>query len=165
MSARTHATAPGLVVSNFTAVFGWAVMMLFLAGVAAATWILYRDGPQPGQPAWLQLGAILVFWLGGIVAGWHQLNIPCTRLVVLPDGAVALTRFWLIRREVWRIPRAALAGLTVERGRDGEGDPYWRTLLVLADGREFIVDEGRDAERQRAAAAALASALGIAQPR
>lgn len=165
MSTRTRPAAADATVLNLKPCFGWAAMVLFCAVVLGLTMVIRRDGPPPGQPAWLQLGAMLVCLFGGVIAGWRVLRIPCTRLVVLPDGAVALTRFWLMRRDVQRIPRTALAGVTVERGRDGEGDPYWRTFLVLADGAEILVAEGHDMRRQRDAAEGLARALGCPEPR
>ncbi|MBY0333493.1 MAG: hypothetical protein K2X49_22775 [Acetobacteraceae bacterium] len=153
--------APGLVADNLAPLLGWVVMAGFLAAVATLGWVLHRDGTEPGHPPWLQTGALALLWVGGMTAGGHLFGTPCTRLRVAPGGAAVLTRVWPLwwRRE--HLPRGAIAGVAVRQGHDSEGDPYFRTLLVLADGREWLVTEGHHAPAQRAIAARLRAAIGL----
>jgi hypothetical protein len=163
MSARHRAAeAPLLRITNRTPAFAWGLMTVFLGFVCAFAWLLWRDGPQPGQPAWLQYGALAVVWIGGGLAGGHVFRIPCTRLSVLPAGSVVLTRVWPLRRARERIPRTSITSVNVAQGRDSEGDPYFQTLLILATGREILVSEGHDAPTQEATAARLRAAIGLA---
>lgn len=155
--------APGLPleIGNRTAAFGWGFMAVWLAMLAAFTWIIARDGPHPSQPAWLQHGALALFWLLGLPAAGYLLSRPCTRLLVGADGAVALVRRTPFRREVEAWPEGGIAAVEVRAGHDDEGDPYWRTFLVARDGRERMVREGRVPHEQEALATRLRAALGL----
>lgn len=155
------AEAPLLRITNRIPAFAWGLMILFIGFVSAFAWLLWRDGPEPGQPAWLQYGALIVLWTGGMLAGGHLFRIPCTRLEVLPGGSVVLTRVWPLWRVRERFPRAAIAAVSVAQGRDSEGDPYFQTLLTLASGQEILVSEGHDAPTQDATAECLRAAIGL----
>ena len=145
-------------IRNRMAVAGWVFMATWLAFLVAMTWVLTRDGPHPSQPAWVQQGAIALFWLVGIPLAGHLLAEPCTRLVVAPDGSASLHRRSLLTRKVETFPPGSLA-VEVRPGKDGEGDPIWRTLILAADGRERLVQEGPAREEQDALATRLRAAL------
>ncbi|MBX9700170.1 MAG: hypothetical protein K2X74_12090 [Acetobacteraceae bacterium] len=163
--AAPNAVQPGgVTVRNLVPLFGWILMACFLAGVAAMTWMLHTEGTEPGYPPWVQTGALALFWAGGITAGGHLFRKPCTWLRVLPDGAVSLTRVWPLRWQRERAPREAIVEVVVEPGRDSEGDPYFRTVVALADGRRFLACEGHHAPALFAAAARLRAAIGQQVP-
>ncbi len=153
-------SAPIVEVRNRTPAFGWGFMAFFLGMVGAFTWIMGTDGPHPSQPALLQHGALGLFWIVGVIVAAHLGSIPCTRLRVLPGGAVVLSSRWPMRRQEERFARDAIAAVEVRRDRDSDGDPYFRTVLTLRDGRTETVREGHDEAEQQALAARLTAALG-----
>lgn len=140
---------------------GWFLTFGFLAIVVALTLTLKRKGTEWGYPIWLQYAALLAFWIGGYLGVGHFVRRPCTWVRVTPEGEVLLTRAWPFRVRRDRIPRAAIATVAVREDVDSEGDPYFRTRLVLATGEEITVQEGHRRPRQDAVAAALRGAIGL----
>jgi hypothetical protein len=157
----TDAAPAAFETRNRIALFGWGFMAVWLAMLGAFTWILARDGPHPGQAAWLQQVALVLFWLVGLPAAAHLFAQPCTRLRVTPDGAVTLDRRSLFARETERFAPGGIHAVMVRADTDSDGDPYWRTLLVAADGRERVIAEGHDEAAQAALAGRLRRALGL----
>ncbi len=139
----------------------WLLTFGFFAAIILLTWTLKRKGTEWGYPIWLQYAALLAFWIGGYLGVGHFVRRPCTWLRVAADGEVLLTRAWPFRIRRERIPRAAIATVAVREEQDSEGDPYFRTRLVLATGEEITVQEGHRRPRQDAVAAALRGAIGI----
>lgn len=88
MSTRDQA----LEIRNRTPAFGWGLMAVWLAMLALCTSILLRDGPHPSQPAWIQHGALALFWLIGLPAAGYAFSRPCTVLRVGADGREHLVR-------------------------------------------------------------------------
>jgi hypothetical protein len=159
-AANQHAAI--LEIRNRMAMAGWVFMLVWLAMLLAFTWLMARDGPSPSQPPLLQHGALALFWLVGIGAGGHIFSLPCTRLSVAADGSARLRRWTLFGREDEPFPPGAIAAVEVRSDKDSDGDPYFRTVLVATDGRERVVREGHDPDDQRALAARLRQALGLA---
>jgi len=156
---------PTLEIRNRLAAFGWGFMGVWLGMLALLTWTMARDGPHPSQPAWLQLGALAAFWLVGLPAAGYLLSRPVTRLRVAPDGTAVLGRRTPFGREEERYPPGSITAVEVREGKDSDGDPYWRTFLVVADGRQRVVREGHHAPEQKALAARLRGALALAESR
>jgi hypothetical protein len=154
-------TAPRIEFRNRTAAFAWGFMAVWLTFLALMTWVLARDGAHPSQPAWLQHGAIALFWLVGIPAAGYLFSLPCTRLAVRADGSVLLTRRTPFGVEREAFAPGTIAAVEVREDRDSDGDPFWRSVMVAADGRERTVREGHAAEDQQAVAARLRGALGL----
>ena len=146
---------------SLTPLPGWLLTIGFLVVITVLTITLKRKGTEWGYPIWLQYAALLAFWVGGYLGVGHFVRRPCTWLRVAEGGEVLLTRVWLLRVRQDRIPRAAIATVTVREEEDSEGDPYFRTLLILATGEEITVQEGHRRPRQDAVAAALRRAIGI----
>jgi hypothetical protein len=122
-----------------------------------------RDGPHPSQPVWLQHGALALFWLVGLPAAGYLLSRPVTRVRVAPDGTAVLRRRTPFGREEEHFPAGIIIGVEVREEKDSDGDPYWRTVLVSADGRERVVREGHHAPDQHALAVRLRGALALAE--
>ena len=154
--------APAFEIRNRMAAFGWGFMAVWLGMVALFTYIMGRDGPHPSQPALLQQGALAAFWIVGLTVAAHVTSKPCTSLSVDATGTARLVRRTPLRREVETWPPGAVAAIEVRQGKDDEGDPYWHTVLVARNGAEHMIREGRDPEEQRAMAARLRAALGLA---
>lgn len=155
-------TSPIFEIRNRMAAFGWGFMAVWLGMVALFTFIMGRDGPHPSQPALLQHAVLAAFWVFGLAATAHVMSKPCTHLSVAADGTATLVRRTPLRREAETWPPGAVAAIEVRTETDDEGDPYWRSFLVARDGAEHLIREGRDPEEQRALAARLRAALGLA---
>lgn len=146
---------------SLAALPGWFVTISFLVLVIVLTWTLKRKGTEWGYPIWLQYAALLAFWIGGYLGVGHFIRRPCTWLRVEAGGDVLLIRVWPLRFRRDRFPRAAIATVAVREDKDSEGDPYFRTRLVLATGEEITVQEGHRRARQEAVTAALRGAIGL----
>jgi hypothetical protein len=155
-------TKPDLLIRNRIALFGWGFMAVWLLMLGLFTWLMARDGPHPSQPAWLQQGALALFWLVGLPAAAHVFSLPCTALRVTSGGAASLTRRTPFGREVETWPPGGIAAVEVRAGTDDEGDPCWRTMIVGADGAARMIREGRAPEEQVALASRLRAALDLA---
>jgi hypothetical protein len=154
--------APLIEIRSRIAIAAWVFVAIWLGMLVLFTWLMARDGPHPSQPAWMQQGALALFWLVGLPAAAHAFALPCTRLRVAADGAVELVRRTAFGREVEAWPPGGITTVEVRAGKDDEGDPYWRTFLLAHDGRERMVREGRLPDEQQALAARLRAALGLA---
>ncbi|BDG72226.1 hypothetical protein [Roseomonas fluvialis] len=154
--------APAFEIRNRMAAVGWGFMAVWLGMVGLFTFIMGRDGPHPSQPALLQQGVLAGFWIVGLTVAGHVMSKPCTSLSVATDGTATLVRRTPLRREVETWPPGAITAIEVRAGKDDEGDPYWHTMLVAADGAEHMIREGRDPDDQRAMAARLRAALRLA---
>jgi hypothetical protein len=153
---------PAFEIRNRVAAFGWGFMALWLGMLALFTFIMGRDGPHPSQPALLQQGLLAAFWVVGLAVAAHLLAKPVTSLSVDAGGTARLARRTPLRREVETWPPGAIAAVDVREGKDDEGAPYWRTVLLARDGGEHVIREGHDPDDQRALAARLRAALRLA---
>lgn len=152
---------PSLDIANRLAIAAWVFMALWLAFLALMTWVLHSGGPHPSQPAWVQQGAIGLFWLIGLPASLQAFAEPMTRLRIYPDRSATITRRSLLAREEEHYPPSSIAAVEVRQGKDGDGDPIFRATLVAADGRERLIREGPDVAVQEALAQRARVALGL----
>lgn len=154
--------APSLEITNRRVVAVWVFMTIWMAFLALMTWVLHRDGPHPSQPAWVQFGAIGLFWLVGLPVTLQAFAEPMTRLRVHPDRSVTIGRRSLLGREEEGFPPGSIAAVELRQARDSDGDTTFRTVLVAIDGRERLVREGPVAAEQEALVQRLRAALGFA---
>jgi hypothetical protein len=159
----TNAAQTALDIRNRTALAAWIFMAIWFGMLLVFSWIMARDGPHPSQPAELQRGAIALFWIVGLAAGGHLWSLPITRLRILADGHATLSSRTPFGRQVEHFPAGSLRAVEVRAGRDSDGDPYWRTVLVAVDGRERTIREGHHAPDQQALAARLRAVLPLAE--
>ncbi len=155
------ALPPPIDIRNRLPIFGWVFISIFLGFNAIFTYILGRDGPPPSAPAPIMQLVLGAFWIVGVTVAGHLWSIPVTRLTQAPGGGLCLTSRTPIRRREEHFPRAVIAAVEVVQGRDDEGDPYWRTELVLADGTRRVLREGHDQQGQQVLAARLRQTLGM----
>lgn len=148
-------------VRNRIAIAAWVFMAVWLSFLLIFTWLMLRDGPHPSQPAALQQGVLALFWLFGIGGSAHVFALPCTRFAVAADGSARLGRWSPLARETEHFPPGSIAAVELRRGRDSDGDPYFRATLVAADGRERVIREGHDADQQREVIERVRRALGL----
>ncbi len=151
------ATAISFMIRDRSAIAGWVFMAVWMGVLGLFTWIMQRDGPHPSQPAELQYGALALFWLVGIPVSAHLLAKPCLRLVVDTCGGVTIHRRSVLTREVETFPPGTVQA-ELRPGKDDEGDPIWRVMLVARDGRE----RQARTDRVQADAQALADRLRAA---
>lgn len=160
MNGSPALTAP-IDIRNRMPAFGWVFIGIFLGFNAIFTWILGRDGSPAGAPAPLMHLVLGAFWMVGIAVAAHLWSLPVTRLTQAPDGSLRLVSRTPLRKRVEILPRAAIAGVALVQDRDAEGDPCWRTELLLVDGGRRMIREGHDRAAQEALAAWLRAALGL----
>lgn len=157
----TPALPTSFILRNRIPAFGWAFIAIFLLFTALFTWLLVRDGPPASQPPWLPKLVLAAFWFVGVSVAAQLWAIPCTSLTQAADGSLLFASRTPLRRRAERIPRRDIAGVEVVAGRDSEGDPYWRTELVLAGGARRLLREGHDPADQEVMARALRATLRL----
>ncbi|HWT10860.1 MAG TPA: hypothetical protein VN329_16945 [Roseomonas sp.] len=152
---------PCLDIANRSVIAAWVFMAIWIGFLIAMTWVLHRDGPHPSQPAWVQQGAIGLFWLVGLPVTLQACAEPVTRLRVYPDRSATITRRSLLTRKEERYPPGSISAVELRQGKDSDGDPVFRATLVAADGRERLIREGPDAADQDAVVQRARAALGL----
>jgi hypothetical protein len=153
-----NGAAPVMVIRDRSAIAAWAFIGIWMGFLALMTLVIARDGPHPSQPAELQYGVIALFWLVGIPLSAHLLASPCRRLVVDAAGGVAIHRRSILTRESEVFPPGTVDA-ELRPGKDDEGDPIWRVMLVARDGRERLARAGRVREEAEAELLRLRAAL------
>jgi len=147
--------APGAIeIRNRSALAVWSFMAVFLALAARQTWNTASDGLNPVQ---------YVFGATAIWPAWWVFSKPVTCLRVAPDGRARFVSRRLFDRTVEDFPPGSIAAIYVRFEKDSEGTPYWRCMLVAADGRERMIDEDTFAAPQYALAERLRKALALAE--
>jgi hypothetical protein len=147
--------APGAIeIRNRSALFGWFFVAVVLALAARQTWNTASDGLNAGQ---------YVFWALAIWVAWWVFSTPVTCLRVAPDGGARFVSRRLFDRTVEDFPPGSIAAIYVRFEKDSNETPYWRCMLVAADGRERMIDEDSHAAPQYALAARLRAALALAE--
>ncbi len=160
-TANSSAGGDGLVVSSRIAAVAWVFMLIWMAMLVAFTWITARDGSHLFHPPSLLKAALAVAWLVGLPVAAYALSVPCTRLRVAADGSAMFSRRTLFGRAEEQFPAGSIASVAVRTGRDSDGDPHFRTVLIAAGGRETMVKEGPAEAEQQALAVLLRAALGL----
>lgn len=155
---------------NNIAAFGWCLSALFLAGCAAFTYILIRDGSShiqiyppdiPGYyPPWFMPAVLAIFWLAGIGLARHVANKPCIRVEVRLDKSVVITRRYPLKTETQIVRAAEMGPASVVQSEDGDGDPYFRASIALPDGTTLDIWEGSGRELCEVACARFNGAIG-----
>jgi hypothetical protein len=136
----------------------WVFMGIWLGMVALFTWLFVREGGM-GQFGYDAEAAILgLFWLAGIAAAGYFANIPVISVDRAGDRAIVTERR-LFRRTIRDVGISELGGVVVREDTDGEGDPYFRAVLSLPDGREVVVAERHDRATVNGAAVRVRAAL------
>ncbi|MEO3470918.1 hypothetical protein AAFN86_03545 [Roseomonas sp. CAU 1739] len=153
-----NGVAPVMVIRDRSAIAAWVFMGIWMGFLALMTMVMSRDGPHPSQPAELQYGVLAAFWLVGIPVTAQVLASPCLRLVVDAAGGVAIHRRSMLAREVETFPPGSVQ-VELRPGKDDEGDPVWRVMLVARDGRERIARSGRVRQDEETQADLLRAAL------
>lgn len=151
-----------LTIQNNNALALWLTMAVLVTGFGIGTGVLIRLGPHPAAPAWLQFGAVVLFWIGALALAARVLKVPLTRLVIRPDGHASLTQRTPLGRTVEAFPPGTIARVEIRHERDGDGDDVWTLWIVARDGRRRKVRAGFAEAEQRRLADRLRLALGLA---
>lgn len=161
-----------VIARDCTALVLWATALVVLAGVAAASLAVVHGR---AASAW-EAVVLAVAWI--VAAGFaaSALATPCTRAEIAPDGTVTFTRRYPHKRlrESWAA--ADLSAPAVTEKVDSDGDRHHSAVLVLPDGRDFVLcqpvlrsgsegSQARNRQRCEAACARFGAALAKARDR
>lgn len=120
--------------TNRKALSLWFFSAVFVAIVAAFTWLVIRDGPPQGYAPLLVWTIVVVFWCAGLGLVAFAWSLPC---ISVHASASAVTVRW--RHPTWvhesRVARAAVPPAVVVERKDSDGDPYYCAQFALRDGR------------------------------
>lgn len=132
---------PQLIAQNRKPVFGWVLILIWLAALAGGTLSFAKNSRQVSLPEGAGAAILGLFWMAGLGAAGFLLRIP--RLSVMLEGPDMVVReHWLIHTRQERFPRARPVDVRVDEERDSDGDPYFICRLTVPSGRTFKVKEG-----------------------
>ena len=126
--------------------FLWGFSFSFMLFVVAMSYVLWRDGPPAGHSLLFMLSVFAVFWMAGLGLCGHAVDQPAIDATVLADGQLRVTWRYPFRAVRKHYPRATVACAQLVEGKDGEGDPYFYSRLLLPDGASIDIAEGHDRE-------------------
>jgi len=135
MADRTE--PPPFVLRNNNAVVGWVFMPLWLGWLACFTYVFARQHPEAElilDGLWL----LCLFSVGGAAWGFMQPRIA----VSVAAGGVLVREIWLWRVRERRYAAADVFVPHVAASTDSDGDPYFKCLLWLPNGRVLTVAQG-----------------------
>lgn len=125
-----------IIVRNRVAWFYRGFMIVWLGGVALATYAALRDGPpEPGR--WWPL-IMLAFWAMGVFALAWSLKQETSVVRIESDGSILIVRGPALRRTQCRTDHARF---WIEDTQDSEGAAYFR-LMIDAPGGKLAAREG-----------------------
>lgn len=158
MDRHHHARRETMTLRNDTALFGWGFMAVWTGMLGVFTWLFWRDnGFHQFHPA-VESGILGLFWVFGLGGCAYFFGIP--RIVLdLRNGSAVVREQWLLGQRVEECPATSDLAPVLVKGKDSEGDPYFRCTVTTPSGRTVTVAEGHDRERVEAVRARLAAAL------
>jgi hypothetical protein len=132
---------------NYVAAVLWAFVGLWVSGVLAMSYLLWRDGPPPGTSAWFAVAVFATFWIFAVAALGFAASRPCTRVSIGADGRISILQRYPHRAIRGEFSTAQVGAATLVADRDSDGDPYF--ICQLAIGYPFdepirIAEGGRE---------------------
>lgn len=130
MNHRVSPSSPP-VFRDTIAVVIWAFTALWLCGVGAMVYLLWRDGVPDTEPRWLVYVLVPMFLLVAPLLARFACTQACTLVRVHADGVVEVTQRFPHRVLRGRFPQSQLAPAELLETRDSDGDPYFYCQLAL----------------------------------
>ncbi len=146
-------------VANRRAGILWAFSAVWLGMLGLVTVAILRDGPPEGYPPELIRALLGLFWIGGLCLVALCAHMPMFLATATPEGRLRLTWRYPHRRRRQEHEAAELALPPVEARTDSDGETQYRAVLLLPDGSEFVLAEGRSREACAAARHRVAAAI------
>ena len=126
------------------ALFLWGFAAVWLALLAAMTYVVVRDGPPAGTSATMVVAIMGTFWLFGIGLVAFVTTKPCFSVSVDQGNRVSAT--WRYPHKVVRkeLRAASVTPAGVVDSQDSEGGPYFYARVQSAAGDSIDIAEGHD---------------------
>jgi len=150
--------SPGPVVfRNNAAVFLWGFMGAWMLMLALFTCLYVRDGDNGEKMLPLVL---MAFWLFGWAACHWAFGHARVRVEIGHGRVLAREVYaWSTRENRYAASDVFVPDVVEEK--DSDGDPYFKCLLRLPDGRSLTVAESHSRPRMEARRAELLAALAV----
>jgi hypothetical protein len=116
--------------NNVAAVL-WVFVGLWVCGVCAMSYLLWRDGPPPGTSIWFVGPVFAMFWIVAIAAIGFAASHPCTRVSIGADGRISILQRYPHRGIRGEFSAAQVGSATVIKTTDSDGDPYFICQLAI----------------------------------
>lgn len=129
-----------LTIRNDWPIVGWVFGGLWLFGLVVFTWFYARDGGFNQFDPAVEAGVMLLFWMFGMVVAAETVARSCMHLTI-EDGCAVLIRTWLWRRRREILAPSSLRDVEIQRGRDSDGDPYYKLVLTTGAGEPLVLSE------------------------
>lgn len=142
---------------NDKAVYVWGFMVVWLAMLAAMTYVFVRDGGFPGTGAWGP-PVLGLFWLFGIGGARWAATYARVHVTLSIDGVLVRERYPFSSIEK-RYRLRDLAAPRIEESKDSDGDPYYACVIELPGGGRVAVAEGSHRPDVEAVLAQLRTSL------
>jgi hypothetical protein len=133
---------------------GRVLLTAWVMGLGYFLYMFVRNGSMVG------LALVALVGLLGIGIGARFFARPRLDIIIAPEGDAAYEDSGL-RERARRYAVLDLSVLDILEGKNGNGDPYFRCLMRLPDGRTLTVSEARSRYGAEKARNRLLSALGF----
>jgi len=120
----------------------WIFAAIWMTFLVAMTWVVVRDGPPDGHSVATTAAVGAFFWAGGIGLSTWACTFRVLRVDVQDSGALDLVWRSPVRVERRRVEARDVPPAVIVDGKDGDGDPYYRCRVTLADGATLDLAEG-----------------------
>ncbi len=140
---------------NRMALVSWVGSALFLAGVAAATYVGLRDG-SPSE--WFPT-VLVVFWAGALGFAAYASQQVVATVRILSDKSVEVRERKPFSSSSRTVARSEIESVAVFERVDDEDNPYFSARLQLADGSSVDFAECHDRAKAEAAVESFRVAL------
>ena len=145
----------------------WIFGLWFVAGGALAIAMPWIATNRDEISGWARLASVAIGAACAAAGLGIVLHAPALETTVdHPAGRVTHRRRGLLQRREETFPVRDLAGVVVEEGRDGDGDPVFNLLLTRRGGPPLplLSSEARGREWTAARAGEIATRLGLPAP-
>lgn len=125
---------------NRRSLANWIFMSLWMGMLILFTWFFLRDGGFHQFSHEIEVGIMLVFWLGGLAGLSAMFRSPLIHVQRRGDRIIVTER-WLLRRRIRDIPVAKIGPPRVRETTDSDGDRLYSCLIDLPDGDSIAFHE------------------------
>jgi hypothetical protein len=144
---------------NRTAIVIWIFAATWVGGFAMMMYVILRDGGIPGYSTPVTALICAFFGTGGLILIAHATSTAIHVVTVHPRSHVVAISRYPHRTVRDSMPVVRMTPAYVEHSQDNDGDPYYRTKVVIADKTIDLV-EGNDLATCEAARDRFNRALG-----
>jgi hypothetical protein len=130
-----------MTIINNKAIYYWTFTCIYLIFLLKGTWA-YIQGPVQSEMTSIAFLALLgLLWTVGLWIGLTAIKMKRLITKIEPNSSLHITESTLLNTSTRAIPLKDILDVKLITDRDTEGDPFYRTLLILRNDESFEIIE------------------------